>query len=449
MGTSHRPIAVTDMLCFGPADLPVELLPEGVLHPRLIADGVIAGVADYGNKIGLATVAGAVLYDPAYMANPLVYCGCIGVAPERTAGARRPARRPRRRARRAHRARRAARRDVLQRHHGRHHRRRRRRQRADRRPDHRAAADQRPRRPVGPVHRHHRLRRRRPVVGSRRDGRARRRRRRRPPRPAEVPRARRLGDLAERGPGADGPRRAAGARRRRRRPLRAPRRRGHGARHVHRRRRAARARRGHDWSPSWTPRSSTTAGRRGRCRPTLPHPLRPAGSAAARRRSRWPTLLALLAHPNIASKAEVVRRYDHEIRGATVVRPLLGVDGRGHADGVVLAAAAGHPRHRHRHRRQPVVRAARSGADGPRGGRRGDPQRRRRRRRPGPGGAAGQLLVGRSPPSGDARRAGRRGARLLRRIRRPRRPVRQRQGLAEQRVPRQRRATPRRSPRRW
>ncbi len=82
--TSHRPIAVTDVLCFGPADLPVELLPEGVLHPRLIAGGVVAGVADYGNKIGLPTVAGAVLYDPGYVANPLVYCGCIGVAPERT-----------------------------------------------------------------------------------------------------------------------------------------------------------------------------------------------------------------------------------------------------------------------------------------------------------------------------------------------------------------------------
>ena len=83
MGTSHRPIAITDILCFGPADLPAAELPDGVLHPRLIADGVVAGVADYGNKIGLPTVAGAVLYDPAYTANPLVYAGCIGVAADR------------------------------------------------------------------------------------------------------------------------------------------------------------------------------------------------------------------------------------------------------------------------------------------------------------------------------------------------------------------------------
>ena len=69
---------------------------------------------------------------------------------------------------------------------------------------------------------------------------------------------------------------------------------------------------------------------------TLPRPDRvPAGEPT--QLDPVPTLLALLAHPNIASKAEIVRRYDHEILGATVVRPLLGVDGRGHADGVVLA----------------------------------------------------------------------------------------------------------------
>ena len=84
MGAAHRPIAVTDVLCFGPLDHPAEDLPEGVLHPRLVAAGVVAGVADYGNKIGLPTVAGAVLYDPGYVSNPLVYCGCIGVAADNT-----------------------------------------------------------------------------------------------------------------------------------------------------------------------------------------------------------------------------------------------------------------------------------------------------------------------------------------------------------------------------
>lgn len=79
LGVGARPIAVTDVLCFGPADLPAEELPEGVLHPERIRDGVIAGVADYGNKLGLPTVAGAIVHDPGYTANPLVFAGCVGV----------------------------------------------------------------------------------------------------------------------------------------------------------------------------------------------------------------------------------------------------------------------------------------------------------------------------------------------------------------------------------
>jgi phosphoribosylformylglycinamidine synthase II len=85
LGAGHRPIAITDVLCFGSPDLPLDELPEGSLHPRRIRDGVIDGVADYGNKIGLPTVAGAILYDPGYTTNPLVFAGCIGTAPERAA----------------------------------------------------------------------------------------------------------------------------------------------------------------------------------------------------------------------------------------------------------------------------------------------------------------------------------------------------------------------------
>lgn len=80
LGADHHPIAVTDVLCFGESDTDFQEVPEGSLHPRRIRDGVIAGVADYGNKIGLPTVAGAVLYDSGYVANPLVFAGCIGVA---------------------------------------------------------------------------------------------------------------------------------------------------------------------------------------------------------------------------------------------------------------------------------------------------------------------------------------------------------------------------------
>ncbi len=83
LGMAHRPILVTDVLCFGPADLPITDLPSGSLHPLRIRAGVVDGVADYGNKIGLPTLAGAVLYDAAYTTNPLVFAGCIGVSPTR------------------------------------------------------------------------------------------------------------------------------------------------------------------------------------------------------------------------------------------------------------------------------------------------------------------------------------------------------------------------------
>ncbi len=81
LGVSARPIACTDVLCFGPQDFPHEELPDGILHPQRIAAGVVAGVGDYGNKLGLPTVNGAVLYDEGYLGNPLVFCGCAGLLP--------------------------------------------------------------------------------------------------------------------------------------------------------------------------------------------------------------------------------------------------------------------------------------------------------------------------------------------------------------------------------
>ena len=79
LGVSARPIANTDVLCFGMPD--GEDVPEGVLHPSRIAEGVIHGVEDYGNKMGIPTVNGAILYHPSYTANPLVFCGCLGLLP--------------------------------------------------------------------------------------------------------------------------------------------------------------------------------------------------------------------------------------------------------------------------------------------------------------------------------------------------------------------------------
>jgi phosphoribosylformylglycinamidine synthase subunit PurSL len=81
LGVSAQPIACTDVLCFGPPNTPSSALPAGVLSPRRVASGVVNGVRDYGNKMGIPTVNGAVLYDEGYIYNPLVFCGCLGILP--------------------------------------------------------------------------------------------------------------------------------------------------------------------------------------------------------------------------------------------------------------------------------------------------------------------------------------------------------------------------------
>src|SRR5216683_1376875 len=81
LGVSAQPIACTDILCFGPPATPGGALPPGVLAPRRIAGGVVNGVRDYGNKMGIPTVNGTVLYHEGYIHNPLVFCGCLGILP--------------------------------------------------------------------------------------------------------------------------------------------------------------------------------------------------------------------------------------------------------------------------------------------------------------------------------------------------------------------------------
>lgn len=81
LGVSAQPIACTDVLCFGPPETDVATLPAGILAPRRLAAGVVNGVRDYGNKMGIPTVNGAVLYHPGYIYNPLVFCGCLGLLP--------------------------------------------------------------------------------------------------------------------------------------------------------------------------------------------------------------------------------------------------------------------------------------------------------------------------------------------------------------------------------
>lgn len=77
-----KPVALIDVLCFGPLDFPYERLPPGVKHPRYVFRGVVAGVGHYGNNVGVPTVAGAVYFDEGYVGNVVVYVGCVGVVPK-------------------------------------------------------------------------------------------------------------------------------------------------------------------------------------------------------------------------------------------------------------------------------------------------------------------------------------------------------------------------------
>ena len=81
-GLGAKPICSTDVFCFAPPDLPSDRLPPGTLHPKRIMKGVVSGVRDYGNKMGIPTVNGAILFDERFVGNPLVYCGNIGLLPK-------------------------------------------------------------------------------------------------------------------------------------------------------------------------------------------------------------------------------------------------------------------------------------------------------------------------------------------------------------------------------
>jgi len=81
-GLCAKPIINTDIFCFGPPDYPRKQLPKGTLHPKRVMKGVVAGVRDYGNRMGIPTSNGAVLFDEKYIGNPLVFCGNVGLIPK-------------------------------------------------------------------------------------------------------------------------------------------------------------------------------------------------------------------------------------------------------------------------------------------------------------------------------------------------------------------------------
>ncbi|MEX2110103.1 MAG: phosphoribosylformylglycinamidine synthase subunit PurL [Gemmatimonadaceae bacterium] len=69
-----RPIAMLDSLRFGTLDSP---------RVRYLFSGVVKGIGDYGNCVGIPTVAGEIVFDQAYEGNPLVNAMCVGVMHEK------------------------------------------------------------------------------------------------------------------------------------------------------------------------------------------------------------------------------------------------------------------------------------------------------------------------------------------------------------------------------
>ncbi len=75
-----QPLAFVDPLFFGPLDMDHDELPEGTKHPRYLFNGVVHGISDYGNRLGIPTIAGMVYFDKSYTSNCLVNVGCVGIA---------------------------------------------------------------------------------------------------------------------------------------------------------------------------------------------------------------------------------------------------------------------------------------------------------------------------------------------------------------------------------
>lgn len=85
-GKGARPIFNTNVLCFGYPDTPSERLSPGLLPPARVMDGVHRGIVDGGNQSGIPVVAGGFLFDESYLGKPLVFCGTGGILPAQITG---------------------------------------------------------------------------------------------------------------------------------------------------------------------------------------------------------------------------------------------------------------------------------------------------------------------------------------------------------------------------
>jgi phosphoribosylformylglycinamidine synthase II len=83
-GKGSKLVLGTYGFCVGPRDYAGELKPH--LHPRRLLDGVIEGVKDGGNKSGIPTPFGQVVFDESYMGKCLVFVTALGIMPAKVGG---------------------------------------------------------------------------------------------------------------------------------------------------------------------------------------------------------------------------------------------------------------------------------------------------------------------------------------------------------------------------
>ncbi len=84
-GLSAKIIASTDIFCFAPPNLPLKMLPPGCLSPYYLLRKVVAGVRDYGNRVGIPTNNGSVHFHQDFRAKPTVAVGSYGIIPKKQA----------------------------------------------------------------------------------------------------------------------------------------------------------------------------------------------------------------------------------------------------------------------------------------------------------------------------------------------------------------------------
>ena len=84
-GLGAKLIFNTDVFCFA-SPFYSRKLPPRILHPRRIYEGVREGVEHGGNKSGIPTVNGSIVFDERFLGKPLVYCGTAGIMPARLKG---------------------------------------------------------------------------------------------------------------------------------------------------------------------------------------------------------------------------------------------------------------------------------------------------------------------------------------------------------------------------